>query len=502
MHRFPCFAVVYALAVLCFCAPAFAANVSVTPAARADHAAPLVDVGRADGSTFIEDSLVSIPLTAEAEARLQVLLRDQQDPSSPRYHQWVTPEEFGALFGAPQSQVDALVAGLRAQGLRPGTIAKSRAWVRVSGQAADFERAFGLEVRQLQNDSEMRLRLAATATETAAPLVAWSRHVFLPDDLRANAAQKKATPAFTSGPAHYLAPADYVVIYNIGPIYQAGYRGADSNAGTINIAVVGQSDIDVSDVQTFRSTFGLPANDPTITHVGTSPGKTGDQFEGDLDVEWAGAIAPLAHINYYVAAAAGNAAVQAINDNSSSILTVSYGLCETQAPDQAPLYDQLWAQATAQGVSVFVSSGDSGASGCDGIGASVGTGLSVNVICTANVTCVGGTQFADTSDPAAYWSSTNDPNTGASALSYIPEIAWNESGGSGGLASSGGGVSTLFQRPSWQNVTGVPGGTKRCEPDIASNAGHVPYLVYGAGARCTPWSEPQRRRRRLPPRSP
>lgn len=471
--------------VLSLCAVgAFAMNAGPMRAAAPAARATFVDVGRAAGTTAIDDAMLFLPLAPEADARLQKLLADQLDPASSRYHKWITPEEFGQQFGAAQSELDSLLAGMRAQGLRPATVARSHGWVRFSGQASDIERAFGMQVRRMQADSgEERLHIAANPsakTATAAPLSRYAAHVFLPDDLRANASQKKVVPLFTSSGSHYLVPGDFATIYNVNAIYNAGYKGADSNT-TVNIAVVGQSEIDLNDVAQFRKQMNLAANAPTVTNVGVSPGKTGDEMEGDLDVEWAGAIAPQSNIRYYVAKAAGQAAAQAVDDNFSSILSVSFGICEPNDQAEASAYSQLFAQAASQGVSVFVSSGDSGAAGCNGMSESVGSGQAVNIICTGNTTCVGGTQFADTSNPAAYWNSTNDATTFASAKGYIPEVAWNESG-TNGLASSGGGVSTLFSRPPYQtSFPGMPAGTTRCQPDIAANAGHVPYIIYSKG---------------------
>jgi pseudomonalisin len=478
-------ALVAGLFLCLLCVPLAASNPGeAQPIEPDDRGSTWIDLGRVERDRQIEDAIVSIPMRPAAAAELDLLLRDQQDPASSRYHQWLTPEEFGDRFGATKQEVDAIVAALRANGLRTTKTAKSRTWVRFSGNASAFEAAFGAPVHLQQNGSETRLRFVAT---TSAKNALSGLDILLPDDLRLRSTSRQALPQNTlPDGSHGLVPGDWTTIYNVNPIYQAGYRGADTTGVTANIAVVGQSDIDVADVQMFRTTFGLPENDPTITHVGAAPGRTGDESEGDLDVEWAGAIAPLAHINYYVAAkAAGgafSAAQQAVNDNLSSILSVSYGSCEAAASTAlANMIDSTWKQAASQGISVFVSSGDSGVSMCDAQTALTGTGMSVNVICTPNVTCVGGTQFDDTASPSTYWSASNDPTTLASAKSYIPEIAWNESGG-GGLLSSGGGSSVFFARPSWQVGPGVPGGNARLIPDIAASAaGHDSYFVYMGG---------------------
>jgi hypothetical protein len=139
----------------------------------------------------------------------------------------------------------------------------------------------------------------------------------------------------------------------------------------------------------------------------------------------------------------------------------------------------LWQQAAAQGITVLVSSGDSGAAGCDSPSASSATGgASVNGLCsTPYSTCVGGTQFADAANPSVYWSATNAGNF-SSALGYIPEAVWNSSGPGLGLWAGGGGASAVYAKPSWQSAPGVPADGHRDVPDVSLNAStHDGYLV-------------------------
>ena len=179
-----------------------------------------------------------------------------------------------------------------------------------------------------------------------------------------------------------------------------------------------------------------------------------------------------------------------MSNNLADIITLSYGGCESTADlsGGTTLYQQLWQQAAAQGTSVFVSSGDSGAAGCDADSSSSAThGTGVNVLCSSpDSTCVGGTEFtADVSSPAGYWSSVNASGTQASALSYIPEAVWNQSGtvtGGSDLYASGGGASIYFAKPAWQLAFGVPSDGRRDVPDIALNASsaHDGYLVFSS----------------------
>jgi pseudomonalisin len=162
-------------------------------------------------------------------------------------------------------------------------------------------------------------------------------------------------------------------------------------------------------------------------------------------------------------------------------MSMSFGLCEAALGSSGNSFlNSLWQQAATEGISVFVSSGDDGAAGCDSASASTAThGRGVNGLCsTPYSVCVGGTEFNDLSSPSLYWSASNVSATQSSALSYIPEAAWNESGPGAGLWASGGGASSIYAKPSWQTGTGVPADGKRDVPAVSlTAAGHDGYLI-------------------------
>ncbi len=144
-------------------------------------------------------------------------------------------------------------------------------------------------------------------------------------------------------------------------------------------------------------------------------------------------------------------------------------------------YSNLWQQAAAQGITAMISSGDSGAAGCDSPSETKATGgAAVNGLCsTPYSVCVGGTELTEAGNNNLYWSATNNAS-GGSALSYIPEVAWNESASNGGsdLWATGGGASAYYPKPAWQSGAGVPADGKRDVPDVAlAAAGHDGYLV-------------------------
>ena len=214
---------------------------------------------------------------------------------------------------------------------------------------------------------------------------------------------------------------------------------------------------------------------------------SGDNIETTLDTEWSGAVAPGATIKVIVSASTNTAdgidlaSLYAVNNNVAPVITLSYGSCEAgMGSSELAFYNSLWKQAAAQGQSVFVSSGDSGAAGCSGGSASSGSGQAINGLCSSPYsTCVGGTEFADTSNPGQYWQPGNNSTYG-SAISYIPEAVWNESASNGGsgLWAGGGGASIIYSKPSWQTGPGVPTDGKRDVPDISlTAAGHDGYLI-------------------------
>jgi subtilase family serine protease len=149
----------------------------------------------------------------------------------------------------------------------------------------------------------------------------------------------------------------------------------------------------------------------------------GNTLEATLDVEWAGAVAPHATVKLVVGQCTNTidgilaAEEYAVNNNVAPIVSVSYGLCEAaMGTTYVEFMSALWEQAAAQGQSVFVSSGDTGAAGCSSQSDSTGSVAGVNGLCSSPYSnCVGGTEFVDTSNPSQYWLPGNDA-VGGSAL--------------------------------------------------------------------------------------
>ena len=206
-----------------------------------------------------------------------------------------------------------------------------------------------------------------------------------------------------------------------------------------------------------------------------------DAQESDLDLEWSSAIARNASLQFVYSYDVSDAVQYAIDQNLAPVISESYGGCETSSSKSDALTMQTWAkQGNAQGITWVASSGDSGAAACYYGGPNNRLSAAVNVPASIpQVTAIGGTTLNEGS--GTYWSSSNDSTTKASAQSYIPETSWNDSS-TDSPASSGGGISTFFSKPSWQTGDGVPSDGARDVPDLAfpASADHDGYMVYTA----------------------
>ena len=438
---------------------------------RHQLARPEFAIGDVAPDHRMERMVLVLEPDADQERALEALIQEQQNPGSPLYHQWLSPEAFGERFGISERDLNQVTNWLQRYGLAIEEIPSSRRTIVFSGTAAQVSSAFHTAIRTYSVGGAVHY---ANATDPEIPQAlagvvrgAVSLHNFESKPAIA------AAPAYTAANgAHFLAPRDWAKIYDVDRLYSLGLDGAGQS-----IAVIGRIDIDLKDVRTFRANAGLPANDPQIIVNGEDPGTPWceDEAESTLDVEWAGAIAKNATIKFVTSKSGATdginlSAQYAVTHNVAPILTVSYGLCEEQlGPAGNAFWNGIWAQAAAQGISVFVSSGDSGAAGCDSLDDKVAThGRGVNGICSSpHATCVGATQFADTMNSGAYWADANGSGM-SSVLGYIPEVAWNDSAWSGNIGSSGGGASTLYSKPSWQTGPGVPGSAMRLVPDISA----------------------------------
>jgi subtilase family serine protease len=451
-----------------------------------------IDTGRISSTQNLGRMVLLLAPTREQDAAAKYLVAAQHDAASPYFHHWLTPAEFGQQFGIAAADADAVKRWLESQGFTVNSVAQSRRFVVFSGNVSQVEHAFSTEMHSysylgqsfISNSSNIQIPTALRPvvqgvvrlhSDPAKPQIVLGNKVHF---------EKKAGQFTFGDGSHYLTPADFATIYNLKPLYEAGIDGTGQT-----IAIVGRSNIDVQNVRDFRSVLGLAAKDPQVIVNGDDPGQTGDAIEAILDVTWSGAVAPGAQIKFVVsqsnfADGVDVSAAYIVDNNLAPVMSTSYGECETNlGPVENTFFNSLWLQAAAQGITSFVSAGDSGGAGCDAPGAgdySSGN-LAVNGIAsTPYDVAVGGTQFDDTANPDTYWSASTDPVTGESALSYITERVWNESSNDPNdvsLYAGSGGSSSLYPKPDWQIASGVPSDGARDLPDISlTAAGHDGYL--------------------------
>jgi subtilase family serine protease len=459
------------------------------------QAQPQYDQGPVDAAMRLDYITIVMQPSAEQQADLERLLKRQQDPASPNYHRWLTPEQYADRFGLSQNDVERLTAWLRSQGFSIVQVARGRNWIAFSGTAVLVENMFHTQIHYFNVDGEQHF---ANATEISIPqvldgIVAGFRG--LNDfSLKPMGIQQRgpadlfpliSRPFYTdlnNTAFHFLAPDDIATIYDITPLYNAKIDGTG-----MKMVVVGQTDINTTDIDDFRSGFNLPQINLQQVQVGSSdPGTTSDLNEADLDLEWSSAVARNATILYVktlIANGGVSASAQyAIDNNLAPVISMSYGLCEAQS---GSLESELQ-QANAEGITFLASSGDEGAAGCDKGSATVATGglAVVYPASSPEVTGVGGNEFNEGS--GTFWNTNNGAN-GGSAISYIPETAWNDTAINGTLSASGGGASSCadptcsagFPKPFWQVGLGVPNDGVRDVPDVAmsASADHDGYIV-------------------------
>ncbi len=432
------------------------------------------DHGELSSAQMLEEMALDFKPTAQQTEDLDQLLRQQQDHSSPQFHKFLTPEEYGARFGLHAADIAQVTAWLKSQGFSDVQVARSHTFVSFSGTAAQAQAAFRVSIHRY-------------ASKEGDHFYANTNDPLLPEELAGvvervrgldNVPMKsqavwKAYPRYTSSDQNfYLVPDDLAVIYNIQPIYQAGFDGAG-----VKIAVVGQSNIRLTDIQAFRAAAGLPAKDPQVIVVGADPGLTADEREADLDIEYAGGVARNADIVFVTSPKVGTSIIYAVDNNVAPILSISYGNCETSNSSTVTAETTLFQQANAQGITVIAASGDLGPAACDSSASGTAShGLSVSTPADQpTVTGVGGTIFQD----SFMFHIKNGP-FGGSAVSYAPEEVWNDSNFLNPIAASGGGASVSIPKPAWQTGAGVPPDGMRDVPDVALHA-RPNYIICSAG---------------------
>jgi subtilase family serine protease len=465
------------------------------------------DIGAVPSSLQLQGISLVFSRSAAQQTALDTLVAAQQNPSSPLYHQWITPDQYAAQFGVSDSDIASVKTWLEQQGFAVQSVSRSHNRIVFSGTAGQVANAFGVPLHYYLTP--------ATAVQPAATHFAPSADISLPAALASSvlavnnlsdfrlvphivhAGLQPAQPRFTSYQTgnHYLTPGDLATIYDITPAYNSGYTGSNQS-----IAVVGQSEVELSDIANFQSAVGIAGKTPIVVLV---PGSgtaeiyaDGDEAESDLDLEYSSTIAKGAQV-YFVYTGNGNegafnALEYAVDQLTAPIISSSYGECEPELGQSAyTSYNAVLEQAAAQGQTVVAAAGDDGSTDCYEYGSKDTADNEILAVdfpgSSQYVTSMGGAEFP-TADVASgnitYFDAQSSADIVSSAKSYIPEMVWNDdvaaAAGCPGtgcepLASGGGGVSIYTAQPPWQAGTiggvAIPTtGGKRMVPDIALTA--------------------------------
>jgi len=493
---------------------------NVHPLAR-----PQYDQGLAPDSLALPRMLLVLQRSADQETALRQVLVNQQVKSSPGFHQWLTPRQFGQQFGPADADIQAVTDWLASEGFQVNRVSNGRTVIEFSGTAGLVRQAFHTEIHQYMVNGESHWANSSNPQIPAAlaPVVAGinSLNDFprKPQSLRVGTFERtKATgevkPLFTytcplgasgcgsSGETWYgVGPYDFATIYNVLPLWNQGTVGSGQT-----IAIVAQSNINCQDLASFRQLFGLSYTATSATNPcpntfnivldGPDPGilgptsPTADEEEAILDAEWTTAVAPGATIDLVLSetpaeALASNSnyffegtdlsAVYVVDNNLAPILSDSYGACEAGlGAGGNAFYNNLWEQAAAQGITVVVAAGDNGSAACDGgteVAATQGLNVTGNASTPFNV-AVGGTDFNDYNNYSPYWNTTNNSTTRVSALSYIPESTWSDSACAQNLDYGTTNSTTCSPDSGGSDLVGGGGGPSNCI-DAACSKGYA-----------------------------
>jgi subtilase family serine protease len=505
----------------------------VSPLANAAN-----DRGAAPASMPVDRIHMVLKRSASQEAALRSLIQAQNTPGSPEYHKWLTPAQFGQQFGPSSQDIAKIQSWLESEGFSGVKVNPGSLTVEFNGTVSQVAHAFGAQYHRYQVNGKMYDAVANSPQipEALAPVVQgfvalnnFPLHKY--SKVLGKASYNPQTHKTTAdwaypqggGVANVVSPQDFGVEYNLpNKSLNSNYTGATQYTGAgQTIAIINESNINVSLVNSYRSLFGLPPNPPHVIIVGNDPGidginnptgPNGASIEAYLDVEEAGAVAPDATIDLVIAGDTASenglilAAEHAVYSDVAPVISLSFGLCEQQLGPSNAFINQLWEQAAAEGITVMVSTGDNGSAGCDSSSSQYATnGLAVSGLAsTPYDVAVGGTDFyysdyaqgatAVKAQIGTYWNLSGTDTPQASILQHIPEQAWNDSqfgdnvlnyynvvgsttvgGGSGGASScvtgttntSTGAYSTCsggYAKPAWQNGFG---GSARDIPDVS-----------------------------------
>ena len=411
---------------------------------------------------------ISVPL--RNSGALANFLQRLYDPASPDYHHYLTPAQFSAQFGPTAEDYQTVVQFAASNSLEVVGARESRMLLDVRGKVSDVEKAFHVTLKTYQHPTEDRVFYVPDVEPTVAAGLPIADVVGL---------DNYAVPR----PMFHLKPGDMKPVPASGSQASGYYLGADfRNAYVPGVPLtgagqtVGLLELDgyySNDIVSYENLAGLPYVPLQNVPANGFPAASGSgAIEVSLDIEMAIAMAPglAAVVVFGSSDSSDTTGWMDILDSmasSNAIKQFSSSWGYTGSPDPNSSFDAEFQKMAAQGQSFYQASGDGDAW--------------VNPIWTpadsANLTSVGGTLLTMNGSGASYNSEAvwNEGNQGH-------RNAWSPNGN--GYIGSGGGVSTVYSIPSWQqsaiNATNQGSATKRNIPDVALTADNI-WITYGNG---------------------
>jgi trimeric autotransporter adhesin len=481
------------------------------------------DAGAVPGQTVSSHMLLLLQRSVQQQQALDEYMGDIQNPSSPSYHHWLTPAQFANAYGVNAEDVASITSWLQSEGFTVDKVSPARNIIEFSGTVNQLQQAFQTQIHRMVvgSDSEATAISSVQVPRALAPVIrglvnldgAHPHKLYQPGPTgKYDPATHSIKPDFTvfdnGTPLLFVDPSDAATIYdtpnaNLNP----NYKGATLDGAGVTVGVVGDSNVNLDLVANYRQSFlgetAANQNLPTVIVDGNDPGQNGDEVESWLDLEVLGGIAPNAKIYYYASQnddltyGLQNAIIRAVDDNLVSILSISYGSCEAaQGTAGNAFFSEVYEQAAAQGITITVSSGDSGSANCDSdANTTAVNGLTVNAIASTpyNI-AVGGTDFDVLGKNFSTY--VEDTTSGAAPYyltvhQYIPEEPWNDSTqvnttaadntplllqGQTNIIGAGGGASSVYTKPAFQTAL-TPQDGARDLPDVSFLAANG---LYGA----------------------
>jgi subtilase family serine protease len=418
-----------------------------------NHPDEAAEVVGAAAASMSQPLAMRLTMALRSRGDLARLLADQQDPSSAQYHRWLTPDAFTNRFGPTNADLARVTGWLKKKGFTIKSADASTREVSFSGTVAQAQKVFGVKIAATTDGHLYSNTSDPSVPAELAPIVESIHGLdnLLHSKPMAHRVSKAAAGASSpesvvdsAGPA--FGPPDIYTFYDETPMLNQNVDGGGNGC----IAVVEDSNIDRPAADAFNTQFNLPSltddsNFSTILVDGTDPGLNGDEDEAMVDVSYSHAVAPGSSIRVYLGDQqhtsssaildAIHAAVTDKNHPLCSAISISFSFCGGSKKFYKT-QNGFFAQAAAQGQSVFIATGDTGAAGLklNRRGACVtGTSRSINEIgASPNVTAIGGTEF--------------DPDySGGNDVGAVSETVWNDGDG-----AAGGGESKFFKKPAFQ----------------------------------------------------